>query len=116
MIWKPPGIDVVWMNASSRSACVWPLSSESDNVRLPMNISITELGSVRLWFTGNCSKSCTVMPRVSRKIAMSPTTLLDGVTFTMSPNAIFTSAPALTRASIIAPSPQFAASLSAVMS
>ena len=29
---------------------------------------------------------------VTRKIAMSPTTLLDGVTFTMSPNAMLTSA------------------------
>ena len=38
------------------------------------------------------SKSSTVMSWLTRKIARSPTTLLDGVTFTMSPKAMFTSA------------------------
>ena len=36
--------------------------------------------------------SAGLMPRVMRNIAMSPTTLLLGVTFTMSPKSWFTSA------------------------
>ena len=36
--------------------------------------------------------SAGLMPRVIKNIAMSPTTLLLGVTFTMSPKSIFTSA------------------------
>ncbi len=36
--------------------------------------------------------SAGLMPRVKRNSAMSPTTLLLGVTFTMSPNSWFTSA------------------------
>jgi hypothetical protein len=35
--------------------------------------------------------SAGLMPRVKRNSAMSPTTLLDGVTFTMSPKRSFTS-------------------------
>ena len=36
--------------------------------------------------------SAGLIPRLKRKRAMSPTTLLEGVTFTMSPKSAFTSA------------------------
>ena len=55
-------------------------------------MSITELGKVMEWSGGRFLNSSIVMPWLSRNRAKSPTTLLDGVTFTMSPKAKFTSA------------------------
>src|ERR1700731_3880216 len=60
--------------------------------RTPENISTTELGNETSCFSSSLRMSAGCISLAIRKRVMSPTTLLDGVTFTMSPKSWFTSA------------------------
>ncbi len=60
--------------------------------RTPENISTTELGNETSCFSSSFRMSAGCISLAMRNSVMSPTTLLDGVTLTMSPNSKFTSA------------------------